>query len=60
MNVFQIRISWAAAQHQDMYYTGKLAIVLPEYAMNTAVFNQLSMQLLFWKPFTRLAVNVSA
>lgn len=47
MNVFQIRILWAAAEHQGVYYTGKLAIVLPEYAMNTAVFNQLIMQLLF-------------
>lgn len=28
----QIKILWAAAQHQDMYYTGELVIVLPEYA----------------------------
>lgn len=46
---FQIRILWAATQCQDMYYIGKFVIVLPEYAMNTAVFNQLIMQLLFCK-----------
>lgn len=50
---FQIRILWATAQYPDIYYTEKLVTVLPEYVKNTAVFNQLIMQLLFCKPSTR-------
>lgn len=49
----QIKILWADAQHQDMYYIGEFVIVLPEYAMNTTVFNQLIVQLLFCKLSTR-------
>lgn len=50
---FQIRISWSATQHRDVYYIGELVIVPSEYAMNTAMFNQLIMQLQFCKASTR-------
>lgn len=50
INVFPNKNTVGSCSNQNIYYIGELLIFLPEYTMNTAVFHQLIMQLLFCKP----------